>query len=133
MKNDKPVRTKGITQGAADLDRNDVMFTLDTERGPIHMVANLGAVQQLLAALAPMAAAVRENVGKSGASYSTAAQKVAEASIHAERYANLVLMQLVTTHGVPHIFALEPDNADKIAGALKTQSAQARLAKPGRA
>ena len=59
MATNEPVRITGVSNGVVDKEDQDVRFTLDTENGPLNLVANFGAIQQILAALAPMAAALR--------------------------------------------------------------------------
>jgi hypothetical protein len=127
------MRTKGISAGTADLEKNEVNFTLDTDRGAINLIANLGAAQQMLSALAPMAAVLRENANRPGSTYVTAAEEVAEANVAIERFEKVVMLQIVTSTGVPHTFALPPEAADEIAGRLKKQSRNLRAGKAGRA
>jgi hypothetical protein len=52
------------------------------------------------------------------------AENVAATHIQKDRWANVVLMQLITPGGVPYTFALPPQVASDIADRLKTESAK---------
>lgn len=133
MATNEPVRTIGVSNGVVDKEDQDVRFTLDTENGPLNLVANFGAIQQILAALAPMAAALRESLDRPGASYASSAEAVAEANVAIERFDRLVVLLLVTDKGVPHTFSMPPDAADEIAARLRKESKRLRTQSAGRA
>lgn len=133
MVKSKRSRATGVSAGAVDAQEKDIHFTLETENGPVELIANIGAIQQIISALAPMAASLRESLNQPGATYASAAETVVEANVAIERFDRLVMLLLVTDQGVPHTFSLTADAADEISARLRKQSKRLRVQSSGRA
>ena len=119
------VRLTGLGNGEADLDQQEVRFTLtDTLFQNFEFVAAAGVAEQITSALSRMCTSLREAGIAGNVTRLSAAEPVAEAIVHRERLRDLVLLQLITPSGTPYTFALDRHAAIDISDRLKTESAK---------
>ena len=119
----KPKRVVGLPNGAANLETQEVFFTLSiSPERRMECVAKAGVAEQIISALASMCAKLREAAIESGTIRPTSAETVTASMVQRERLHDVVLLQLVTDRNVPHTFALSREAAIDIAARLKTES-----------
>jgi hypothetical protein len=115
----------GLTSGAVDTTSHEITFHLSVSgRAPFAFVAKHGPVAQMISGLSRMLSELRRVLDSEKKMEAVSAENVAATHIQKDRWANVVLMQLITPGGVPYTFALPPQVASDIADRLKTESAK---------
>ncbi len=117
----KPTRITRMPRGAADLEKQEVHFTLDSSFGKqIECVAKVNIVEQIIAALAPIVLTLREKAG----AQEMFAERVASSFVRYDPMREHVVMRLTTDKGVTQTFAFPRSVAASIADQLRTESEQ---------
>lgn len=113
----RTIRVTGLTDGAVDLDKTDIHFTLSGGLGkPLKCIARLGVVDQIISGLGRMAVELRAHLK----AQSTAAETVVSSLVHREM-SGVVLMRLTSDRGVPYTFALNDDALNGISEQLQAE------------
>ncbi len=119
------IRLTGLGSGEADVDQQEVSFTLtSTLFQNFEFVAAAGVAEQITSALSKMCTTLREAAIAGNVIRSTSAEEVAAVIVQRERLHDLVLLQLITPSGTPYTFALDRHAAIDISERLKTESAK---------
>ena len=102
-----------------------VHFTLAVSEGPpISLVARYGVASQVIAGLGRMLLQMREALEKEKSTETVAAETVVDVHVQKERWSDMVLVQMMTPHGIPYTFAIPTQAAGEIADRLKIESAK---------
>jgi hypothetical protein len=125
VKMPKLLRLTGLPSGGVDSEKEEVHFTLAVSEGrPLNFVAKYGVASQLLTGLGRMLSELRSVLDEKKSAQSIAAEKVAAAHVQRERWTGDVLVQLVTSAGVPYTFAVPADAAKDIATRLTAEASK---------
>ena len=120
-----PIRVVSLPNGSADIDGQQVNFTLASSGGKsFNFVAKIGILQQVIRALARMYAELESHLRATDGVAVAYAMAVAKTRIHKERWSDAVLMELTDQDGIPYLFQMTSQTASGIADQLKTESAK---------
>lgn len=97
----------------------ELMFAFD-DGTTTPIVAYFPAVEQMLPALAQLVTAVGES--QRGTAQQVVAEELRECLVERDRWEDVVIMRLISLHGVPYTFAIPPQNALEIAERLKSEA-----------
>ena len=120
----KPYRVTGLSSGGVDLEKREIHFTLGSVEKEFSFVAKYGVASQVIGALGRMFFELKKNMASQKGMETTAAEELAAFHIQKERWNDLVLVELITSHGVPYTFAIPNEIAADIADRLKIESGQ---------
>lgn len=118
-------RVTGLSRGAVVAASGDVRFSLTRINGDaFDLVANVSAVEQIIAGLARMSA--QGAAALKGQPQAAAAETVALVETQRDLVGTATILTLVSDRGVPYRFALSAQQAADIAARLKTESERPR-------
>jgi len=118
-------RVVGIGSGSVDTKAHEINFELTVAgRPPMAFIAEYGPASQITGALGRMLLQLRDVLIAANVMKGVSAESVASSHVQKDRWADRVIMQLTTPHGIPYTFALPPQIAASIAEQLKTESAK---------
>ena len=116
----KRIQVLGLPKGAVDKNNRQIQFDLAIADGTtLEFLATQDIAEQIIAALAPMAKALRH-----AGPQTVAAETIAEYTIQRDVMGGPILVRLVTPEGVPYSFQIPLSAANDIADRLKTESAK---------
>ena len=122
-----PIHLTGLGDGTADLDKQEIRFTLNDTRFQsleLEFIAAAGVAEQITSALSKMCKTLRDAAIAGNVIRPSAAEPVAAAGVQRERLHDVVLLQLITQSGTPYTFSLDLEAARDISARLKTESAK---------
>jgi hypothetical protein len=113
-------RLAGLSEATIDTEKQDVSFVLKVADGRgLAFVADAAAARQIASSLGRMALQARQATPQM-----IGAEKIAQYGVKREAFGEVVLLQLVSEDGVPHMFALPLSAATDIASRLQIESAK---------
>lgn len=120
-------RLAGLSEATIDNEKQDISFVLKVSDGRgLAFVADAAAARQIASSLGQMSLQARQ-----ASPQMISAEKIAQYGVKREAFGEVVLLQLVSEDGVPHMFALPLHAARDIASRLQTESE--KTPKTGRA
>lgn len=118
----KPYRITGLPRGDVDSEKHEIHFTLGSAEKDFSFIAKYGVASQVIGALGRMFFELKKIMATQKGMETTAAEELAAFHIQKERWNDLVLVELITSQGVPYTFAIPNEIAADIADRLKTES-----------
>jgi hypothetical protein len=104
-------RLTGLTEASIDNEKNDINFVLKVSDGRgLAFVAEAAAARQIASSLGRMALQAQQS-----APQMIGAEKVGGYGVKRDAFGEVVLLQLISDDGVPHMFAIPLSAATDIA------------------
>jgi hypothetical protein len=113
-------RLTGLAEASIDNEKHDVNFVLKVSDGRgLAFVAEAAAARQIASSLGQMALKAQQSKPQM-----IGAEKVVQYGVKREAFGEVVLLQLISEDGVPHMFAVPLGAATDIATRLQMECAK---------
>lgn len=115
-------RTSGLTNGAADVEKAEIRFTLVIDGKEEDFVGKRGVVEQIISGLARMYSELKARAVADRRPYLAPVERVTSVHVQRDGLSGLVSLQFETALGIRYGFAIPPQAAIELASRLKTES-----------
>ncbi len=118
-------RLTGMPEAIPNGSTGDIRFVLSVSEGePIMCVARYGVAAQIAAGLGSALDVLRTALAAQGATEPVAPTEIREVRVQKAFLADMMVVELITTMGIPYIFQFPSQMSEAIADRLKTEAAK---------